>query len=230
MAKIVIVDDDRKLVDLLKTYLAENNHTASFYTNPRDFLKQDMGRFDLVILDILMPEMDGFDVLREVRKKSDISVIMLTARGDIYDRIVGLELGADDYLPKPFEPRELLARIEAVLRRSGPVKRMLDRLEYTSFTFIPESMKLEVDGIELILTGAENELLLLFCNNPFKVLSRDKIMEGTKNITWESFDRSVDVLVSRLRRKLADNPNNPGIIRTVWGEGYMFIARRKDEK
>jgi two-component system phosphate regulon response regulator OmpR len=230
MAKIVVVDDDRKLVDLLKTYLAENNHTVSFYINPKDFLKQDMGRYDLVILDILMPDMDGFDVLREVRKKSTIPVIMLTARGDIYDRIVGLELGADDYLPKPFEPRELLARIEAVLRRIGPVKRMLDRLEYASFTFIPESMKLEVEGAEVILTGAEHELLLLFCNNPFKVLSRDMIMEGTKNITWESFDRSVDVLVSRLRKKLADNPNNPEIIRTVWGEGYMFIARRKDEK
>jgi DNA-binding response OmpR family regulator len=107
---------------------------------------------------------------------------------------------------------------------------MLDRLEYSTFAFTPESMKLEVSGSELILTGAENELLLLFCNNPFKVLSRDTIMEGTKNITWESYDRSVDVLVSRLRKKLGDNPNDPEIIRTVWGEGYMFIARRKDEK
>ena len=130
MARIVIVDDDRKLVDLLKTYLSENNHTPSFYTDPQDFLKQELERFDLFILDILMPAIDGFDVLREVRKKSAIPVIMLTARGDIYDRIVGLELGADDYLPKPFEPRELLARIEAVLRRSGPETRMLGRMEY----------------------------------------------------------------------------------------------------
>ncbi len=230
MARIVIVDDDRKLVDLLKTYLSENNHTPSFYTDPQDFLKQDFERFDLVILDILMPAIDGFDVLREVRKKSAIPVIMLTARGDIYDRIVGLELGADDYLPKPFEPRELLARIEAVLRRSGPETRILGRLEYPSFTFTPESMKLEVKGVEAALTGAEHELLLLFCSNPFRVLSRDIIMESTKNITWESFDRSVDVLVSRLRKKLDDNPNDPGIIRTIWGEGYMFIARRTDEK
>ncbi len=230
MARIVIVDDDRKLVDLLKTYLSENNHTPSFYTDPQDFLKQELEKFDLVILDILMPVIDGFDVLREVRKKSAIPVIMLTARGDIYDRIVGLELGADDYLPKPFEPRELLARIEAVLRRSGPKTKILGRLEYSTFTLTPESMKLEVKGTEVALTGAEHELLLLFCNNPFKVLSRDIIMENTKNITWESFDRSVDVLVSRLRKKLDDNPNDPEIIRTVWGEGYMFIARRTDEK
>ena len=230
MAKIVIVDDDKKLVNLLKTYLSENNHTPSFYTDPQIFLKQDLEKFDLVILDILMPVIDGFDVLREVRKKSAIPVIMLTARGDIYDRIVGLELGADDYLPKPFEPRELLARIEAVLRRSGPEKKMLDRLEYPNFTFTPESMKLVVKGAEVTLTGAEHELLLLFCSNPFKVLSRDIIMESTKNITWESFDRSVDVLVSRLRKKLDDSKTNPEIIRTIWGEGYMFIARKADEK
>ncbi len=229
MARIVIVDDDQKLVDLLKNYLLENNHNASAYTRPEEFLKQKPDKYDLVILDIIMPVIDGFDVLRKIRKKSAVPVIMLTARGDIYDRIVGLELGADDYLPKPFEPRELLARIEAVLRRTGPDIKRYERYEYSTFTLTPESMKLEVKGKDVSLTGAEYELLLFFCNNPFRVLSRDIIMESTKTITWESFDRSVDVLVSRLRKKLKDNPNNPEIIRTVWGEGYMFIAKKKNE-
>jgi two-component system phosphate regulon response regulator OmpR len=154
---------------------------------------------------------------------------MLTARGDVYDRIVGLELGADDYLPKPFEPRELLARIEAVLRRAAPGERRLEHLDYEMFTLVPESMKLTVQDVEVTLTTAEFELLYYLCTNPFRVLTRDSIMENTKNITWESFDRSVDVLVSRLRKKLGDNPSSPQIIKTVWGEGYMFIAKRKDE-
>ena len=176
-----------------------------------------------------MPRMDGFDVLREVRKSSSLPVIMLTARGDVYDRIVGLELGADDYLPKPFEPRELLARIEAVLRRATPGKQNFERLDYETFTLIPESMKLTVRGSDVPLTTAEFELLHYLCTNPFRVLTRDNMMESTKNIAWESFDRSVDVLISRLRKKLSDDPTNPRIIKTVWGEGYMFIAKRNDE-
>jgi DNA-binding response OmpR family regulator len=176
-----------------------------------------------------MPGMDGFDVLRELRKEYSVPVIMLTARGDVYDRIVGLELGADDYLSKPFEPRELLARIEAVLRRTTQEKQSFSRLEYQSFTLVPESMRLTVQGAEVSLTTAEFELLHYLCTNPFRVLTRDIIMESTKNISWESFDRSVDVLISRLRKKLGDDPSNPTIIKTVWGEGYMFIAKRNDE-
>jgi len=230
MAKIAVVDDDRKMVELLDKYLEENGHSIVTFTDPSGFLKRDPESFDLIILDILMPGIDGFEVLRRTRQKSSVPVIMLTARGEVYDRIVGLELGADDYLPKPFEPRELLARIEAVLRRTRPDKKHWGILEYEDFTFIPDSMKLFVHGRDVVLTGAEYELLLFFCQNPFRVLSRDIIMESTKNITWESFDRSVDVLVSRLRKKLGDDPQNPRIIRTIWGEGYMFIAKKKTEK
>ena len=230
MARIAVIDDDVKLLDLLTGYLEENNHTPLPFREPERFLKENAADFDLIILDIIMPSMDGFDVLRELRKGSSVPVIMLTARGDVYDRIVGLELGADDYLSKPFEPRELLARIEAVLRRTTQKMKSILRLEYQSFTLIPESMGLTVQGTEVPLTTAEFELLQYLCTNPFRVLTRDNIMENTRNIAWESFDRSVDVLISRLRKKLGDDPTNPGIIKTVWGEGYMFIAKRRDEK
>ncbi len=230
MAHIAVVDDDQKLLDLLTSYLKENGHRTSAFKNPETFLKQKFDEYDLVILDILMPSIDGFDVLRELRKRSALPVIMLTARGEVYDRIVGLELGADDYLAKPFEPRELLARIDAIFRRTTPVHREYEHYEYEDFTLVPERMKLTVKGKEVTLTGAEFELLHYLCENPFRVLSRDLIMESTRNITWESFDRSVDVLISRLRKKLGDDPNDTRIIRTIWGEGYMFIAKRKDEK
>jgi two-component system phosphate regulon response regulator OmpR len=229
MARIAVVDDDQKLLDLLAGYLKENNHDPIPFRTPRAFLAENPGGFDLVILDILMPEMDGFEVLRRLRKNSSLPVIMLTARGDVYDRIVGLELGADDYLPKPFEPRELLARIEAVLRRMTIEKPSFEQLMYEEFTFIPDSMQLSIQGVETTLTSAEFELLYYLCTNPFRVLSRDMIMENTKEISWESFDRSVDVLVSRLRKKLGDDPASPRIIRTIWGEGYMFIAKRQNE-
>jgi two-component system phosphate regulon response regulator OmpR len=230
MARIAVVDDDLKLLELLTGYLKENKHSSSAFSDPGNFLRQRLDGFDLVILDILMPGMDGFDVLREIRKVSSLPVIMLTARGDVYDRIVGLELGADDYLPKPFEPRELLARIDAVLRRVAPGVPRFERLEYERFTLIPESMKLLIGDSEVVLTSAEFELLHYLCSNPFRVLTRDMIMENTREISWESFDRSVDVLISRVRRKLGDDPADPSIIRTVWGEGYMFIAKRKDER
>jgi DNA-binding response OmpR family regulator len=229
VARIAVVDDDRKLLELLAGYLSENGHRPIPFDDPKKFLRQKVEGFDLVILDILMPAMDGFDVLREIRKKGSLPVIMLTARGDVYDRIVGLELGADDYLPKPFEPRELLARIVAVLRRTTPGEKQVERLEYDTFSLAPESMKLLVHGEEVALTTAEFTLLHYFCVNPFRVLTRDMIMENTKDITWESFDRSVDVLVSRVRKKLDDDPGNPRIIKTVWGEGYMFISKRRGE-
>jgi len=228
MARIAVVDDDRKLLDLLEEYLKNNNHRVSSFTNPAEFLEQNLENYDIVILDILMPEIDGFQLLRRLRVKSNVSVIMLTARGDVYDRIVGLELGADDYLSKPFEPRELLARIDAVLRRATPAAKKSDRYIYPTFTLEPDSMKLTVNDREVSLTSAEFELLFFFCNNPFRVLSRDEIMESTRSIKWESFDRSVDVLVSRLRKKLQDDTNNPRIIRTIWGEGYMFIAKKSE--
>jgi DNA-binding response OmpR family regulator len=230
MANVVVIDDDRKLGDLLKKYLENNNHSVTYFADPKRFLGQKVDRYDIAILDILMPVMDGFTVLKEIRKRSPVPVIMLTAKGDVYDRIVGLELGADDYVPKPFEPRELLARIDAVLRRTREGGARRESYEYDTFNLAAQSMKLLVKGQDVSVTGAEFELLRFFCDNPFIVLTRDVIMERTKSIAWESYDRSVDVLVSRLRKKLEDDPGDPKIIRTVWGEGYMFIARKKDGK
>ena len=228
MSRVAIVDDDRKLLDLLKNYLENNGYRVEPFINPLQFLKGNFNNFDIVILDIVMPQIDGFEVLREIRKKSNIPVIMLTARGDVYDRIVGLELGADDYLPKPFEPRELIARIDAIMRRLRPEKLSNAIFEYDNFIVYPDSMRLIVRGEDVVLTSAEFQLLYYFCTNPFRVLTRDMIMENTKEIQWESFDRSVDVLVSRLRKKLGDNPSNPRIIKTIWGEGYMFIAKKSN--
>ncbi len=228
MARIAVVDDDVKLLELLKGYLEKNGHKVESFIDGRIFLKDRIENYDIAILDILMPEIDGFELLKEIRKISNIPVIMLTARGDVYDRIVGLELGADDYLPKPFEPRELLARIDAVLRRIRPDKSDVKVFKYEKFKLYPDSMKLEVRGKEIPITTAEFQLLYYMCTNPFRVLTRDMIMENTKEIQWESFDRSVDVLVSRLRRKLGDDPSSPEIIKTIWGEGYMFIAKRQD--
>lgn len=230
MANVAVIDDDGKLGDLLKKYLENNGHTVAYFMDPKRFLGQKVERYDIAILDILMPEMDGFTVLKEIRKRSAVPVIMLTAKGDVYDRIVGLELGADDYVPKPFEPRELLARIDAVLRRSRGGAPKGERYEYETFSLSARSMKLTVEGENVKLTSAEFELLRFLCDNPFIVLTRDVIMERTKSIAWESYDRSVDVLVSRLRKKLKDDPGDPKIIRTVWGEGYMFVARKKDGK
>lgn len=230
MAIIAVVDDDKKLTKLLKEYLEGNNYKVKYFLDPLMFLKVNINEFQIVILDILMPQIDGFEVLKKIRQKSMVPVIMLTARGEVYDRIVGFELGADDYLPKPFEPRELLARIEAVLRRVRPEKKPVNILEYKKFKLFPESMKVIVEGKDVSFTTAEYQLLYYFCSNPYRVLSRDMIIEHTKEIQMASFDRSVDVLVSRLRKLLRDNPANPEIIKTVWGEGYMFIAKKKNNE
>jgi DNA-binding response OmpR family regulator len=177
---------------------------------------------DLVILDVMLPETDGLAVCRKIRETSRVPIIMLTARGDVTDRIVGLEMGADDYLPKPFEPRELVARIEAVLRRGAPAAG--DVLKFGELE-ISQSARSAKRGKELLpLTTAEFELLDLLARNPGRVLTREKIMDDIKGIDWEAYDRSIDVLVSRLRQKLGDDPRQPGYIRTVRGVGYSFVG------
>lgn len=221
---ILIIDDDEKLNELLTDYLRQFNYKVSTATHPRTGLQLLQDRApDLIILDIMLPEMSGFEVCKEIRKTLKVPIIMLTARGEVTDRIVGLELGADDYLPKPFDPRELLARIQSVLRR----------LHYRS-----EQKKIEIGGMHIDiekqavfiknkpinLTTMEFELLKLFANNPGKVLSRDYLIDHLRGIEWDVYDRSVDVLLSRLRNKLGEDPKNPSWIKTVWGSGYKFIG------
>ena len=225
--KILVIDDDEKLNDLLRDHLANFGFEILTAEHPTEGLRllADQNP-NLVILDIMLPEIDGFEVCKRIRQSSSVPIIMLTARGEVTDRVVGLELGADDYLSKPFEPRELVARIQSVLRRSqeesSPSILTFDNLHVNL-----ESHEVSVDGNPIDLTSTEFELLNLFVINPGKILSRDEIMERVRGIEWESFNRSVDVLVSRLRQKLNDDPKHPVFLKTIWGTGYLFLKKQK---
>ncbi|MAZ39354.1 MAG: two-component system response regulator [Legionellales bacterium] len=188
---------------------------------------------DLIILDIRMPGEDGFTVCQKIRKTSDIPIIMLTANGEDMDRIIGLEMGADDYLPKPFNPRELVARIKAVLRRTAETKNSHKEemhIDTEIYTFV--NWKLDTatrvlmspDDLEISITAGEYTLLMTFLERPKRVLSRDQLLEITHNRQAGPFDRSIDIQVSRLRQKIEDDPKNPKLITTVRGGGYMFTA------
>ncbi|MBU3916061.1 response regulator transcription factor [bacterium] len=222
---VLVIDDDEKLNDLLEDYLAKYGFEVISSTHPIEGLELIRSKApDLVILDVMLPEMDGFEVCKKIRQDSSIPIIMLTARGEITDKVVGLELGADDYLPKPFEPRELVARIQSVLRRSGNISNS-PLLVFNDLTVNLENHEVRIKEEIIDLTSTEFELLTLFVKHPGKVLNRDQIMEWVSGIEWESFNRSVDVLVSRLRQKLKDDPKHPVYLKTIWGTGYLFLGK-----
>ena len=224
---ILIIDDDEELTELLKTYLADFGYKATAAFSPSKGLDLlEAHDFDLVILDVMLPEMDGFKVCKVIRETKTLPIVMLTARGEITDRVVGLELGADDYLPKPFEPRELVARIQAVLRR-GDRSFKKEIIEIGDLQINLETYSVTLDGNTLHLTTTEFEMLGLLVQSGGRVLSRDYIMQNVRGVDWEAFDRSVDVLISRIRHKLKDDPRNPRYIRTVRGAGYVFIASKE---
>jgi DNA-binding response OmpR family regulator len=177
----------------------------------------------LVVLDVMLPGLDGFGVCREIRRRSTVPVIMLSARGDAVDRIVGLELGADDYLPKPFEPRELVTRIQAVLRRVGP-RPGVGTLAFDALTVRPDEREAFLDGVALGLSGMEFDLLLLLARHPGKKFTRDEIQSHLQGIEAGAYGRSIDVLVSRLRAKLGDDPKTPKYLKSVRGLGYVFLG------
>jgi len=229
MEKILIIDDDIQLSELISEFLSSFSYEIHSKHTPEEglnFLQEDGA--DLVILDIMLPGMDGFQVLRKIRESSTIPVIMLTARGEVTDRIVGLELGADDYLSKPFEPRELLARIQSILRRSQSPGSMVDMLEFDFLSIDKLKQEVLLEGEIVHLSTTEYEALLLFAENPGNVLDREQLVENLRGITWQSYDRSVDVLVSRLRNKLGETPSNTRFIKTVHGVGYKFIGKAKN--
>lgn len=228
--KILVIDDDKKLNDLLKDYLGNFGFTVGAATHPArglKTLKHDPP--DLIILDIMLPDMDGFGVCKEIRKTTSVPIIMLTARGEVTDRVVGLELGADDYLPKPFEPRELVARIQSVLRRSGGGPVPGERIRRGDLEIDPAKHSTWLKGSVVELTTMEFKLLALLMRNPGQVFSRDQIMDSLSGMDWEAYDRSIDILISRLRHKLGDPPRKPKYIRTVWGSGYKFIGEINDK-
>ncbi|HEX8411600.1 MAG TPA: response regulator transcription factor [Thermoanaerobaculia bacterium] len=219
--QVLIIDDDERLGALLTEYLGRFGFAVTAAIHPEAGLRL-VKQADIVILDVMLPDMDGFAVCRRIRETSRVPVIMLTARGDVMDRVVGLELGADDYLPKPFEPRELVARIQAVLRRGkGGEDDEVIRAGPLEVNWTTHSAHL--NGVDLALTTAEFALLGLLVRNRGRVLSRDRILDETRGVDWDSFDRSVDILVSRLRQKLGDDARRPAYIRTVRGAGYSFI-------
>ena len=229
MSTILILDDDKELTKLLTEFLGDHKFKIISHHAPSETFKYlEHNKPDMLLLDIMLPEMDGFQVLRKIRETLDFPVIMLTAKGDVSDKVVGLELGADDYLPKPFEPRELLARVQSILRRVHATNSMLDFLEFEGLTIDKLREEVLLDGDAINLSTSEFEALLLFANNSNEVLDREFLVENLRGITWQTYDRSVDVLVSRLRNKLGETPNHTRFLKTIHGVGYKFIAIPKE--
>ncbi len=227
MNQILQIDDDDKLGELLVEYLRRYDIELTFSTTPDDGLQLFKSHsYDLIILDIMLPGTDGLELCKIIRKESDIPIIMLTARGDVMDRIVGLELGADDYLPKPFEPRELVARIQNILKRSSEPSKRGSLLQYGELVINREKRSVNLRSKALELTTLEFQLLLLFAENPGTTFNRDEILNKLRGIDVDIFSRSIDILVSRLRSKLFDDSKTPKYIKTVWGTGYIFVGEK----
>jgi DNA-binding response OmpR family regulator len=227
---LLLIEDDLKLHALLREYLGSFGFELHAEARPEDGLRAvDTLDPDLVILDVMLPGMNGFEVCRRIRRKSAVPVIMLTARGDIADRVAGLEIGADDYLPKPFEPRELVARIQSVLRRTGRPVPGGRQAEFGRLRVDFDARAAFLDGLDIGLTTNEFNALAVLVASPGKVLDRDALLQELRGLESDTFNRSVDIAMSRLRQKLGDNPKSPEFIRTVWGAGYMFIPREPGE-
>jgi two-component system OmpR family response regulator len=226
---ILLVEDDRETRALISRFLQGNDMRVSALGDGRDMdrLVRD-NRIDLIVLDVMLPGDDGFEICRRLRSSSNLPVIMLTAKLEEVDRIVGLEIGADDYMTKPFNPRELLARIRAVLRRGGGAGVIGGTgsaavLQFDGWQLYPHVRQLlDPQGARVALTGAEFDLLLVFCERPRRVLSRDQLIDLTQGRGAAPFERSIDVLVSRLRQKMERDPREPTLIQTIRGGGYMF--------
>lgn len=228
--KILVVDDDMRLRGLLERYLMEQSYQVRTAANAEQ-MDRLLARenFHMIVLDLMLPGEDGLSICRRLRQKeNDIPIIMLTAKGDEVDRIIGLELGADDYLPKPFNPRELLARIKAVLRRKskdipGAPAMEESLINFGRFTLNLATREMQKDDEHIPLTSGEFAVLKALVTHPREPLSRDKLMNLARGRDYSALERSIDVQVSRLRRMLEEDPANPRYIQTVWGLGYVFV-------
>jgi DNA-binding response OmpR family regulator len=222
--RILIIDDDINLNALLTEYLQGFGHTLVSETTAmagRRRLRRELP--DLLILDVMLPDTDGLTLCREFRADYDLPIIMLTARGEVADRVMGLEFGADDYMPKPFEPRELVARIQSVIRRAKD-RTQSEVLVCNGLRLESETRRVELDGKDIELTTMEFELLKDLMESRGRVMSRDRLIENLRGIDADVFDRSIDMLISRLREKLGDGPRQPRFIRTVRMGGYQFVG------
>jgi DNA-binding response OmpR family regulator len=225
MTKVLIIDDDRKHNELLQAYFKRFGiNLIAALESESGLRKLNREDPDLLLLDVMLPGKDGFEICREVRKSSNIPIIMLTARGDVIDRVSGLELGADDYIPKPFEPRELVARVQAILRRSEATSGASSLLEFEGMSIDTETRSVKVDGKPVDLTSMEFELLLILARRHGKKMSRDDILSELRGIDAAILTRSVDIMISRLRGKLGDSVKPPRFIQTIWGRGYSFVG------
>ncbi len=233
--RVLIIDDDKEILNLLCDFLQKHNFQIELASNTIEADKKlASDKFDLLVLDIMMPGEDGLSFCKRIRAESSIPVIMLSAVSDDTDRIVGLEIGADDYLPKPFNPRELLARIRAVLRRNAkhpdqqnPIQNLYKNICYQFNEWVLNPAKRELlnsNKVLISLTSSEFDLLLCFVDHPQVVLSRDQLLDLTKGHAAEPFDRSIDVLLSRLRQKVESDSKQPTLIKTIRNSGYIFTA------
>jgi two-component system phosphate regulon response regulator OmpR len=230
--RVLVVDDDRSIREMLADYLSSSGYEVVLAEDGAAMRSElEQAAPDLVLLDLKLPREDGLSLARYLRERYDVGIIMVTGAGGVVDRIVGLEVGADDYVAKPFDPRELLARIKSVMRRMQARPAAADAAE-TRATVRFGQCSLDLashqlvgpDGAEIPITSMEFDLLKVFAENPGKALSRDRILTLTKNREWDPYDRSIDIRVARLRRKLEADPDAPHVIRTVRGVGYMFVS------
>ena len=228
--RILMIEDDESLASMVSEYLQMAGMRVDAVHDASSGLAALARRKpDAIILDVMLPDLDGFEVCRRIRATSGVPVLMLTARGDDTDRIVGLELGADDYLPKPFNPRELLARLRAILRRStgaGPHPSPSETLCFGRLEIDQATRQVMLGGIPCALTSHQFDVLWLLASNAGRVMSRDRLMEGLRGHSLEAFDRSIDVHVSRIRAAIEDDPRHPRRIVTVRGAGYVFASRQ----
>jgi two-component system phosphate regulon response regulator OmpR len=233
-AHILVVDDDPRVRTMLSRYFEEEGFRVSLAESGAA-MRDRMGSSpaDLVLLDLVLPGEDGIALARELRSQSDVGIIMLTGRSDIVDRVVGLEVGADDYISKPFHLREVLARVKTVLRRTQPAARTPTSSERKEPIFTFDGWRLDVDrrqltapnGSDVPLTTGEFNLLCILLHHPGRVLDRDQLMDLTRGREWEAFDRTIDAQVARLRKKIEHDPKNPTIIKSVRGAGYVLTAK-----
>jgi two-component system phosphate regulon response regulator OmpR len=225
--RILLVEDDQRLAVMVQDYLGEAGFSVVIAPNGADaLLKQKSGEFNAIILDLMLPDIDGLEICRTIRASDNIPILMLTAKGDAMDRVVGLELGADDYLPKPFEPRELQARLKAILRRGNGLGKH-EILRFGRLEIDRDSHEARLDGEACTLTSHQFEMLDVLARSAGRVLSRDMLMDALKGTALEAFDRSIDVHISRIRAEIEDDPKTPKRVITVRGAGYLF-ARTQD--
>lgn len=237
MKKVLLIDDDESIIEVLRLYFEKEGYSVSTcMQGDKAVATFNVAKPDIIILDLMLPGMDGNDICREIRKNSDVPIIMLTARTDTLDKIIGLELGADDYVPKPFEPKELLARVKAVLRRtekavaSAPVEEEVatkkDIIEYQGFSVDKIKYVVTVDGQEIYMPPKELELLFFLASNPNRVYTREQLLENVWGYDFYGESRTVDVHVKRIREKI-ENPERETnwSIKTVWSKGYKFEVR-----